>query len=474
MNLQKKYKRLLIVIFIMLICLITIGTGYGLWTATKSKNEKSSITLDCFKVYYSGEETISLKNIRPVINEEGIESSPYTLTITNTCENPKELQVRLNILKDTTVNLNSLTIQAAGNIEQDTTLYKNLTNVKTADEETIQSKMIGLITINPNETVRTNIKLWFDEKKVNSISREDLFKARFELIDSELAIKPTLSEMLLNNAQSINNKKTPDYSSISTTEEDLYSIDTDEGKKYYYRGIVNNNYLKFGNYIWRIVGLNADNSIKIILDKPISNERYSEYVNAPDYTGFKYIYNGATVNNSINDILTNWYLENYNNDLDKYVVSANYCNDASYTIKNYHTYFNGYERIINSSNPTMNCPKPTSDFGGIYNQKIGLITADEIMFAGGNYGTDNTSYYLANGEAFYTGTPSEYYNYKASVFYVSSTGSLETITPNEYLGIRPVISLKSDIIVSGTGTHDDPFTIDNEVLCQIVLVDNKI
>lgn len=459
---QRKYKSLLIIIFIMLLGLLTIGTGYGLWVATKAKNEKSSVTLDCFKVYYSSEETINLKNIRPVVNEEGIESSPYTLTITNICETPKELQVRLNILKDTTVNLNALTIQAAGHIEQDITLYKNLTNVKTADEDTIQSKMIGLININPNETVRTNIKIWFDEKKVNSISREDLFKAKFELIDSELAIKPTLTEMLLNNAQSINNKKAPDFSTISTTEEDLYGVDTEEGKKYYYRGVVNNNYLKFGNHIWRIVGVNADNSIKIILDKSISNEKYSEYINAPDYTGFKYIYNSATINNNINDILTNWYQENINNELDKYVVSSNYCNDASYTIKNYHTYFNGYERIINSSNPTMNCPKPSSDFGGVYNQKIGLLTADEIMFAGGNYGSNNTAYYLTNGEAFYTSTPAEYYNYKASVFYVSSTGSLETINPNEYLGIRPVINLKSDIIVSGTGTIEEPYTIDKE------------
>ena len=71
------------------------------------------------------EDVIELKNIDPVINEEGKENSPYTLTVTNICEEKKELQIRLNVLSETTFDTKALTIEAAGNIELETILYKN-------------------------------------------------------------------------------------------------------------------------------------------------------------------------------------------------------------------------------------------------------------------------------------------------------------------------------------------------------------
>ena len=99
---KKKYILSLIVIGILFALTLTIGTGYGLYLSTSVKNETNATTLDCFKAYFSHSDIIELKNINPVVNDEGKETSPYTLTITNICEETKELQIRLNVLSETT------------------------------------------------------------------------------------------------------------------------------------------------------------------------------------------------------------------------------------------------------------------------------------------------------------------------------------------------------------------------------------
>lgn len=458
---KKKYILSLVVIGIMFLFVLMTGTGYGLWLATNDTTEKASTTLHCFKVYFSGSDTIEMRNIDSVINEEGIEVAPNTLTITNICQEKKELQVRLNILEETTVDVNALTIYAAGNIERDITLYKNLSNAKSTEEGVLQSKIIGLVNVLPGETVRTNIKMWFDEKKAPNIEKDLMLKARFELIDTESSVKASFADYLITNTSAIEKKGNPNFSGVSTIEEGMYAANTDEGKTYYYRGVVNNNYVKFAGLMWRIVRVNSDGTVRLVLDKSSGYMKYSDYVNYMDYVGYNYLFNGEMIHNKANDYLINWYNETIvNKGFDKYVVDSNYCNDTSYGTTNYHTYFSGYERLVNEVSPSFTCKETNADFGGKITQRVGFLSADEVVLAGGYYGTNNQNYYLYNGENFFTGTPAEYYYYNAYMFMVSNTGALQIVKVTDEYGIRPVISLNSTVTVSGSGTISDPYTID--------------
>lgn len=458
---KKKYILTLSVIGLLLFITLSVGTGYGVWLATHDSTVKSSSTLDCFKVYFSAGDTIELKNITPVVNEEGIESSPYTLTITNICDNTKELEVRLSILNSSTIDSSALTIQAVGNINQDTTLFKNLSNAKTTDEEIQESRVLGDLEIAPNETIRTNIKLWFDEKKSPTIDPEAILNLKFDILDKAKAIKPTFAEYLLSEKENIDSKGTPSFSNISFTNEGLYPTASNNGNAYYYRGAVNNNYVSFAGKLWRIIGINSDNTVKLILNSSAATISYSTEENAIDYTGLKYIYNNETIDNEINIYLQNWYKDNITAlNLDSYVAYTPFCNDSSYTQSGLYKTLNSYNRLINSKEPSLICPETNADFGGTYNQKIGLITADEVAFAGGLYNYDNTSYYLYNGESFFTMTPSNELYYRGYLFAVNNTGALTTASPLAVLGVRPVISLDPTVTISGSGTADDPYTID--------------
>lgn len=458
---KKKYRFSLTIVGIFIVSLLILGVGHGVHSALSDKYKKDSTTLACFKVYYSKESIIEMTNIKAVLDADSVDTSPYTITVTNICDEDKELQIRLNILDETTINTNALVITASGHIEKKQIYYNNLDNTKTTKEHTSQSKLIGKINIKSNETIRTNIKMWFDEKKAPNLTGNEIFKAEFEIIDTDSSIKPTFAETILEANKDRISKNIPNYAEVALTNDGLFLLNSNEGNTYYYRGLVNNNYVLFSDNLWRIVSINSDNSIKLVLDKSATHLNYSNATNAMDYSGLKYIYNNNTVDNNITSYLNSWYTDNIlNKGLDDYILSKPYCNDSSYIRNYYHTYFGGYNRLVSSKTPSVICPTTTSDFGGIYNLKVGLLTADEVVLAGGTFNVNNYSYYLYNGENFFTMTPSEYYNYISYVFTVNTSGMLTSTPTNYSLGVRPVINIIPNVTVSGTGTMDNPYIID--------------
>lgn len=455
---KKKYIYSLIAIGVLLIITISLEIGYGIWLNVNNQKTKDSTLLDCFKIYYSASPSIKRTNIKPVLNDEGKEQTPLTITITNTCSVEKELQLRLNIMEDNSIDTSSLTIDVSGNIERKETLYGTLESAKTKKETISQSKIIGSLILKPKETVRTNIKYWFDEKKALQISEEEQFSANFELLDKEQTIELSFADTIIHQYPDVSAKGSPNFNTISTTNEGLYKITENNETNYYFRGNVVNNYVSFAGFTWRIVRINQDNSVRLILEENAGITEYSEFYNSKDYTGIKYVYNDGLIDNKINTFLQSWYEANImKKGLDKYVATSSFCNDSSNTIQNYQTIFNGVTRIQNAI-PTLSCVKTTEDFGGEIKSKIGLITSDEIMMAGGSSNIANTNFYLYNGTHFATMTPYEYANYHA---YIYSFGEILTSSStNTSLGIRPVISLDASMTASGTGTIDNPYIVD--------------
>jgi len=449
---RKKYIFSLVILGLLLLSTLLIGTGYGLWRSKQKTDTKIATDIECFKVYFSKEGDITFQNIIPVLENEGKKTSPYTITVTNICNATKTLDIRLNILKESTIKSDSLSINATGSINIDSIYYNDLKTAKSTQQDVSHSKLIGQIEISPNETIRTNIKLWFNELKNPIIKKEDYIKMRFELIDDQNAILPTLKENIFDYNKIVDKK--PTYSEPPTTNEFL-KIDNN----YYFRGNVDNNYLLFANRLWRIIGINEDNTVKIILNDTLEPTSYSNYYNSTSYTSFRYPYYGDMVDNNINKYLLNWYQENLAN-YDQYIASSNYCNDTSRTVTNGQIYFGAYNRLNTNKEPTITCPNTEYDFGGIYNQKIGLITADEAAIAGAVYDQENTNYYLNNNTDFYTMSPSHFmYGYLSYVMYIEATGAIGSNSPTQELGIRPVITLKQEVTSEGNGTINNPFKI---------------
>ena len=278
------------------------------------------------------------------------------------------------------------------------------------------------------------------------------------------------------------NEGTPDFSRVATTDEGVFKAEDDWGTSYYFRGAVENNYLKFAGYYWRIIRINGDGSIRIIYDGTSahangesSSDRQTgtSTYNSSNYNysyGVGYTYqadaqrpssqNGGTTS-TINGVLDSRYSTNiagkgYD---DKVVSSPGFCNDRNtasgdnWVSSGTTFYYAPYERIYTTRQPSLQC----SNDNDIYTTKVGLITADEVRMAGGTTSSNN-SYYLYTGQYYWTMSPSHYNGY-AGVFSVGSTGSLGGSIVNGTYGVRPVINISSEATITGSGTMFDPYVV---------------
>ena len=316
---------------------------------------------------------------------------------------------------------------------------------------------------------------------------------------------PTFAETIL----AKNEVKTPlttPGAAISTADEALLaSTEDDYGTSYYFRGAVKNNYVEFANKCWRIVRISGDGSVKLILHNDnttkvanpcdaannsasaafarYSGETYKSAFNTNyndnAYVGFKYgtpgsnIYEATHANTNKSTILTNleaWYDKNNLKDYEKVIADTVWCNDKS-TVSGelgYGTKITAYgvtQRLVSTSNsaggtgPSLKCNGELSKI----NSKVGLITADELAYAGYADGLQNTTTYLqenATDTDWWSLSPGGFSGSFAYVCYVfGSSGSLDYCRVSDTHGVRPSISLKSTTNVTGNGTSEDSYVV---------------
>ena len=93
------------------------------------------------------------------------------------------------------------------------------------------------------------------------------------------------------------------------------------------------------------------------------------------------------------------------------------------------------------------------------NYPIGLISADEVYYAGINMLNNNQNNYLYIDGSYWTITPA-YFNGSDAYNFVVNKGKLITNKVNTVNIIRPVIALKGNIkVVSGDGSIDNPYRV---------------
>ena len=277
-----------------------------------------------------------------------------------------------------------------------------------------------------------------------------------------------------------------------TSEKGLYGSTDDFGSTYYYRGNVNNNNVYFAGFYWKIVRINGDSSIRIIYNgddknsntKSIGAGVYNDYRNSPAYVGYMYGSKIDTrdncikneISSSVKEKLDNWYKNNLLN-FNSYINDSGFCNDRTINSGDGYsadksTDYQGYYRF-GTDKAVLYCPDSDNDLftakssnrgNKALTYPIGLITSDELTYAGSARGNVNKKFYLYD-YSYRTMTPSIY----GSISQVADTygffgdGIVYSYGVATSLNIKPVISLKSDIEISGgIGTINDPFVVKTE------------
>ena len=330
---------------------------------------------------------------------------------------------------------------------------------------------------------------------------------------------PNFAETILANNEVKAPITTPGAAVSTASEALLVSTEDDYGTSYYFRGAVTNNYVEFANKCWRIVRISGDGSVKLILHNDNTTKvanpcdaannstsaafaRYSgttyksafnSSYNDNAYVGFKYgtpgssTYEATHANTNNSTILTNleaWYNNNDNfKKYEKVIDDTVWCNDkTNVTDTTYNpwsisssglgygtnaTIYGATQRLVSTNGsaggtgPSLKC---TGELSKI-NSKVGLITADELAFAGYAYGHElqNSTTYLqenATDAYWWSLSPSLFLGSFALVWEAGgSDGTFSNSNVNNTCGVRPSISLKSTTNVTGNGTSSSPYII---------------
>ncbi len=221
----------------------------------------------------------------------------------------------------------------------------------------------------------------------------------------------------------------------------LYKRTTNNKNSYYFRGAAENNYVKFGlgttidspnhptDLIWRIVEINEDENILLVLNTLLNDKIYYE--------------NGDFIDSIEHNALNDWY--------NKYLYDS-----KNIIKKNY---------IYNSSSSKTDL----EDFYTIntINSYIGLLTINEVMDAGLLEKNMQSYLQLKNSNPWWTmscyrgtyvdpdiGVIDTYYKY-----YISKNDYAMYDWNSAFAYLRPVIVLNSNVYAYGSGIKDNPYVI---------------
>ena len=485
-NQDKKPNIIAIIGAIVLLVLAVVGLSYAFFSAfikngeTDPSIEGTGANLSL--VYTDGKSVITSSNIMPGW------SATKTFTVTNNGE--ADTYYKLNISNITNEFVDGGLTFSIASADGGTSVAEQAVGTTTR-------------TISPSITIAEGATHTYTVTakyiNLNTDQTPDLGKSFSYTIGIEASQKPTFKDIILANNEVKTPITTPGAAVSTSNEALLASAEDDYGTSYYFRGAVTNNYVEFANKCWRIVRIGGDNTVKLILhndnisnasnpcssannsttaafvhyDGNIYKSGFNSNYNDNAYVGFMYGTPGSTTyeathaNTNKSTILTN--LETwYNNNLKTYesVIDNNvFCNDKSLSSGSGYsanaTDYAARERLYTSKIPSLKCNGELSKI----TSKIGLITADELAFAGyAVRGYITTSYLKENatGYSWWSLSPAGFYNKSLSyVFRVrSDNDAIDICNVNVDSSVRPVISLVSSITISGgTGTSEDPYVV---------------
>ena len=514
-KIEKKHKR--IMIYVMIISLIcVVGVSYAFFTAGMSSETSTTVRADAgtMKITYDGGANINLAGIYP--KDDVWATKTITLTGNNTTD--AEMYYKLTLVVD------SNTFKADDSLQYELVSTNTSTNGEVIPTISKTDLTENSIELGSGKFAKANnakhtylLKIYYPKKATSQNANQGAaFNAHVEITSTKAPTVSNLAETIL----AKNEVKTPittPGAAISTASEALLaSAEDDYGTSYYFRGAVKNNYVEFANKCWRIVRVSGDGSVKLILhndnttgvanpcDAANNNAsaafaRYSDTTyesafneNYDDnaYVGFKYgtpgssKYEATHANTNNSTILTNletWYTNNLKT-YESVIDDTVWCNDktnvtdTSYNPSSYGgnatglgygtnvTYYGATQRLVGTSGsaggtgPSLKCNELSK-----ITSKVGLITADELAYAGYAYAQNNTTTYLqenATDTYWWSLSPDSFSGSDASVCYViGSGGRFGVISVDDAGGVRPSISLKSTTNVTGEGTSDKPYKV---------------
>ena len=463
---------LLSVISILIVVTIVLGVTYSFMQANIDSSSVTEVSLSsCAKITLSDTgASINLNNTTPISKNRALQTTPYTFTVTSSCESYVGFNLYLATLNTNTLVDSSIHYIITRNGSKDILAEGILSEATNALSE-FTSDDQNQLNVGINGTFGTIYKLYNDDIPLQGEVSYDLYL----YIDSEVTDASTMGKTF--NAgiavKSYDREADPttfaDYiiNEVYTgTDGDngLYYHDADlangaQDNSYRYSGANPNNYVCFGatgadcqnaENQYRIIGV-FDGQVKLI-----KSTSYGEYAWEQDYST-----QGNTWDESNKPDIYTILNETYYNTLES--EWQNLITESTWQVGG----FNYSD--LETAKETYDVEVGTGQSGYVETMKIGLMYVSDFGYGASpekwttalyedNYGTDNWLY-LDSDEWLISRITDDLPDL---VFFVYSYGGgyVDNVTVDDPRAVRPSFSLTSTAtIFSGTGTSTDPFVL---------------
>ena len=262
-----RYKVSLLIISLMLVGCLYVTQSYALWIINAEQTNENEMEVGCFSIGFSEQsESIKLDNTYPVNDTLGLSTNPYTFTITNTCTINNNYVLTLNTLSTNTLDASKIKYALYKSSEEKPNVGSKLSRINN-DLENIMVENLGTSYILDNgvlsggtkvdgvvsggEEVTYNLYLWIDEIAGNEVEGQS-FEASINVINSAMDSSKMPAEEYVKRISTVENGD----GLYKVSHNDLEELGQEWNKtEYRYAGSNPNNYVRFNNEIWRIIGL---------------------------------------------------------------------------------------------------------------------------------------------------------------------------------------------------------------------------
>ena len=516
---NKKQKIIVSVVGITIVLLTLLGLTYAyfLTRIQGNTNDKSiSVTTADLKLVYDdgSDGVVGGENLLPsdtvytktfTVRNEGnanIEYGVYLINVINQLIRKDDVKYTLNCTTDGTITCNKVTT-----------------------ETTFPSGIKQLITneIEPGKTHTYTFTFTYKDTNTDqSVDMNKQLQAKIQIFGKQSNgeyfpySENTMAYTIINNVKSgtlegkstftENLSATGMVDNVTTADDKILSTAEDDGgTTYYFRGNPIDNYVNYAGMCWRIVRIEGDGSIKLIL----ASEKTCSTTNLTNSSGYAtngaagtqgtilkanygykmvnsyfindYINSASSINNARTK-LNAWLERKITSESDKALLK-----NETWCIGDQTNGYNSSEKVIGkvddlinsgtnfefiagnkywvTKTPSYKC-ETTGVNGEIDINKVGMLTFDEIVYAGGG-NNSNSNYYLNNNATtnyWWALSPDYFYSGNNGVrsFYVNGNGSVDSngVNDDDHVALRPTVTLLSSTqITGGNGTISNPYEI---------------
>ena len=270
---KEKNKLILVIILILISLIVLVGSSYALLTKS-FKSKKLSMEVGTLKIDFAEGNAINMANAAPMTDSDGLKSTPYTFTITNggdinayyTVSNEEELA--------NTLDTSYLRMKLTGSDGYDS----GIKTVKELGTETY--KLIDDTLLETGKSVTYELRMWISQDAGNDI-QDKVYKSKIVVNGTSNKV-PLATDKILAKA----NPEDLDYNSATDAQKkEMWTFSHEATEQttaltdYRYIGADPNNYVKFNDELWRIIGVfdtddgtgKVEKRLKIIRNESIGN-----------------------------------------------------------------------------------------------------------------------------------------------------------------------------------------------------------